>query len=243
MNGNINRDEVGRFTPRVDAWWDPNGSFRALHRINPVRLDFIRSRLLAHFARDPAILRPFAGLSLVDIGCGGGLVAEAMSRLGFAVTAVDADAETVAVARMHAEAAGLRIDYRRSTAETLAAQGENYDVVLALELIEHLLDRDAFYEALGKLVGPGGAFIAATLNRTTKSFVLAIVGGEYILNWLPPGSHRWSRFVHPCELALNLRLNSLQLVSLAGMSFTLPTGEWSLSTDLTVNYLAMAVHR
>jgi 2-polyprenyl-6-hydroxyphenyl methylase / 3-demethylubiquinone-9 3-methyltransferase len=243
MNGKISLEEIDRFSARADAWWDPGGSFRALHRINPVRLDFVRSQLLAHFARDPAMLRPFAGLSLVDIGCGGGLVAEAMSRLGFSVTAIDADAETVAAASMHAENAGLNIDYRCSTAEALASEGESYHAVLALELIEHLVDQDTFYEALGKLVRAGGAFIAATLNRTTKSFVLAIVGGEYILNWLPRGSHRWGRFVHPSELALNLRLNRLQLVSLAGMSFTLPTGEWLLSTDLSVNYLAMAVRR
>jgi 2-polyprenyl-6-hydroxyphenyl methylase / 3-demethylubiquinone-9 3-methyltransferase len=242
-DGSVSADEINRFDAQADAWWDPTGSLRVLHRFNPVRLGFIRSQLLQHFARDPAALRPFAGLSLADIGCGGGLVAEAMSRLGFAVTAIDPGAETIAAARAHGEAVGLSIDYRCASIEALAAGSEHFDAVVALELVEHLADQNIFYEALGKLVRPNGAFIAATLNRTVKSFVLAIVGAEYILKWLPRGTHDWRKFVLPSELARNLQRNHLRVTRLAGITFTPQTGAWSISTDLSVNYLAMAVRR
>jgi 2-polyprenyl-6-hydroxyphenyl methylase/3-demethylubiquinone-9 3-methyltransferase len=242
-NDSVNAAEIGRFAALANEWWDPNGSFRMLHRFNPARLGFIRTQLLAHFARDPAALRPFAGLSLLDIGCGGGLVAEAMSRLGFAVTAIDAGAEAIAAARSHGEAMGLPIDYRACAVELLAAEGRQFHVVIALELVEHLADRNAFYAALGKLVRPDGAFIAATLNRTAKSLALAIVGAEYILHWLPPGTHDWRRFVRPSELAHNLQRSGLHVACLAGISFDPGSGEWSLSADLAVNYLAMAVRR
>jgi 2-polyprenyl-6-hydroxyphenyl methylase/3-demethylubiquinone-9 3-methyltransferase len=240
-NASVDTEEVDRFAVRADAWWDADGSFRALHRFNPARLAFIRSQLSAHFARDPAALRPFAGLTLLDIGCGGGLVAEPMARLGFTVTGIDASVEAIAAARAHSEATGLRIDYRSAAVELLAAQGEQFHAVVALELIEHVADRDVFYEALGKVVRPGGAFIAATLNRTAQSFVLAIVGGEYILRWLPRGSHDWRKFVRPSELVLDLRRIDLRVTRLAGISLDPRTGEWSVCKDLAVNYLATAV--
>jgi 2-polyprenyl-6-hydroxyphenyl methylase/3-demethylubiquinone-9 3-methyltransferase len=242
-NASVDAEEVGRFAARADAWWDADGSFRALHRFNPARLAFIRSQLSAHFARDPAAVRPFAGLTLLDIGCGGGLVAEPMARLGFTVTGIDASAEAIAAARAHGEAAGLRIEYRTAAVESLAAQGKQFHAVVALELIEHVADRDAFYEALGKVIRPDGAFIAATLNRTAKSFVLAIVGAEYILHWLPPGSHDWRKFVRPSELVLDLRRIGLRVTRLAGISLDPRTGEWSISKDLAVNYLAAAVRQ
>jgi 2-polyprenyl-6-hydroxyphenyl methylase / 3-demethylubiquinone-9 3-methyltransferase len=242
-NASVDAAEIDRFAAQADAWWDVDGSFRALHRFNPARLDFIRSQLAAHFTRDPAALRPFAGLTLVDIGCGGGLVAEAASRLGFAVTGIDAGAEAIAAARAHGQAAGIEIDYRRATVEALAARGEQFDAAVALEVIEHVADRDVFYEALGRLVRPHGACIAGTLNRTLKSFVLAIVGAEYILNWLPRGSHDWRNFVRPSELALDLRRHRLRVTRLAGISFDPLTEAWSLSADLAVNYLAMAVRQ
>jgi 2-polyprenyl-6-hydroxyphenyl methylase / 3-demethylubiquinone-9 3-methyltransferase len=242
-NGSVDAAELGRFAAAADAWWDPTGEFRELHRFNPVRLGFIRSQLSAHFARAANALRPFAGLRLLDIGCGGGLVAEAMARLGFIVTGIDAGVEAINSARAHSEAAGLPIDYRVAAVESLAAQGEHFDAVLALELIEHVADRDVFYTSLGTLVRPGGAVIAATLNRSAKSFALAIVGAEYILRWLPRGTHDWRRFVRPSELALGLARRHLHVIRLAGISFDPRAGDWALSADLAVNYLVMAVRQ
>lgn len=237
----VDRREIDRFALAADAWWDPEGSFRALHRLNPVRLDFIRSSLSAHFSRDSSVLEPFSGLRLLDVGCGGGLVAEAMARLGADVTGIDAGAEAIAAARAHRETVGLAIDYRQATVETLAAEGEEFDAVLALEVIEHLAQRDVFFEALGRLVRPGGAFIAGTLNRTAKSFALAVVAAEYILGWIPRGTHDWRRFVRPSELSRDLRHARLRLTRLAGVGFNPKAADWSLSSDLSVNYLAMAV--
>ena len=235
--------ELVRFAAQADAWWDPEGSFRALHRLNPTRLGFIRSRLLAHFRRDPASLQPFAGLTLLDIGCGGGLVAEPMARLGFSVTAVDAGAEAIEAARAHAQSAGLEIDYRLAAAEAIAEAGERFDAVLALEVIEHSADREAFWRALGLLAAPGGAVIAATLNRTARSFALAIVGAEYILRWLPRGTHDWRKFSRPSELILGLRRNHLRTTEVAGVSYDPGVGEWALSSDIGVNYMVMAVRQ
>lgn len=242
-SGTADPDEVGRFAAHSAAWWDPSGSFAPLHRLNPVRLEYIRSELLSRFARDRQGLAPFDGLSLLDIGCGGGLVAEPMARLGFRVTAIDAAAEAIAVARSHAEEAGLAIDYRVATAEDLAGEGRRFDAVLALEIVEHVADRDAFFAAVGALVRPGGAFIGATLNRTLRAFALAIVGAEYVLNWLPRGTHEWRRFVRPSEFALGLRRNGLATTRLAGVTYNVLSGNWSLSGDLSTNYLLTAVKR
>jgi 2-polyprenyl-6-hydroxyphenyl methylase / 3-demethylubiquinone-9 3-methyltransferase len=242
MNGTADRDEIARFAAQSADWWDPAGGFQPLHRLNPVRLEFIRTRLCAHFGRDPKSLRPFAGLSLVDIGCGGGLIAEPMARLGFAVTGIDAAEPAIAVARDHAAASGLDIAYRVATAEELAAEGGRFDTVLALELIEHVADRDVFFAAAGALVAPGGAFIGATLNRTKRAFALAIVGAEYVLRWLPRGTHDWRRFVRPSEFVLGLRRHGLTATEMAGISYS-PGAEWKLSEDLAVNYMLMAVQR
>jgi 2-polyprenyl-6-hydroxyphenyl methylase/3-demethylubiquinone-9 3-methyltransferase len=235
--------ELARFAAQADAWWDPEGSFGALHRLNPARLGFIRSRLIRHFGRDPNQLRPFAGLSLLDIGCGGGLVAEPMARLGFAVTGIDAGAQAIAAAQTHAQAAGLRIDYRVATAESPAQMGERFDAVLALEVVEHVADRDMFWRSLDRLVAPGGALVAATLNRTARSFALAIVGAEYILRWLPRGTHDWRKFLRPSELILALRRNHLRTIEIAGMSYDPLRGEWGLSRDVGVNYMVVAVRQ
>jgi 2-polyprenyl-6-hydroxyphenyl methylase/3-demethylubiquinone-9 3-methyltransferase len=239
----VDADEIARFAAQSTAWWDPAGSFAALHRLNPPRLSFIRHQLLVHFHRDAQSLRPFEGLSLVDIGCGGGLSAEPMARLGFAVTAIDAADAAIEAAREHAEDAGLNIDYRVASAESLAAEGRQFDVALALELVEHVADRDALFAALGALVKPGGVFIGATLNRTMRSFALAIVGAEYLLGWLPRGTHDWQRFVRPSEFVVGLRRSGLQPTRLKGLSYRLGSGEWALSDDLAVNYLVMAVRR
>jgi 2-polyprenyl-6-hydroxyphenyl methylase / 3-demethylubiquinone-9 3-methyltransferase len=236
----IDAGDVARFAAQADAWWDADGSFRALHRLNPIRLGFIRSRLLSHFGRDPSLLQPFTGLSLVDIGCGGGLVAEPMARLGFAVTGVDAGSGAIAAASEHARGARLDIEYHVATAESLADTGERFDAVLVLEVIEHLADRDAFWRSVGKLVTPGGALIAATINRTARSFALAIVGAEYILGWIPRGTHDWRKFVRPSEMILSLRRNGLHPTEIAGLTYHLGAGGWVLSRDVDVNYLVMA---
>jgi 2-polyprenyl-6-hydroxyphenyl methylase/3-demethylubiquinone-9 3-methyltransferase len=242
-SASVDRSEIDRFAAQSAGWWDPHGSFRALHRLNPARIGFIRDELIAHFRRDGRSLRPFEGLTLLDIGCGGGLLAEPMARLGFAVTGIDAAAEAIDVARSHARAGRLAIDYRVSTAESLAAEGRQFDAVLALELIEHVADRAALLAACGALVRPGGAFIGATLNRTARAFALAIIGAEWVLGWLPPGTHDWNRFVRPSEFALGLRRAGLSPTRLAGLSYRLTSGEWAVSDDLSVNYMVTAIKR
>ena len=237
----VDPQEVERFAAHADAWWDPQGSFRPLHRLNPVRLDYIRQHLTAHFGRSIFSLQPFDGLTLLDIGCGGGLVAEPMSRLGFAVTAVDADDQAIAVARVHAEATRLSIDYRVTTAESMATAGQRFDAVLALEIIEHVANPAVFLGSIGALVRQGGAFIGATLNRTPRSFAAAIIGAEYMLGWLPRGTHDWRKFMRPSELVLGLRRNGLNPTEMTGVSYDLIRGEWSLSRDLEVNYMVTAV--
>jgi 2-polyprenyl-6-hydroxyphenyl methylase/3-demethylubiquinone-9 3-methyltransferase len=239
----IDPEASGCFAARSRTWWDPAGSFGALHWINPTRLGFIRQHLQAHFGCEPSALRPFEGLSLLDIGCGGGLIAEPMTRLGFAVTGIDADAEAVAAARSHAREMGLAIDYSLATAESLAEAGTCFDAVLALEVIEHVADPAAFFASIGALVRPGGAFVGATLNRTARSFALAIVGAELIFRWIPPGTHDWRKFLRPSEFILGLRRNGLSTTRLTGVVYDPWRGKWSLGPDLGVNYMVAATRR
>jgi 2-polyprenyl-6-hydroxyphenyl methylase/3-demethylubiquinone-9 3-methyltransferase len=239
----IDPEEIDRFARQAEDWWNPEGSLGALHRLNPVRLAFIRAELCRHFRRDSRSLRPFRGLDLVDIGCGGGLVAEPMARLGCAVTGIDAGMAAIASARLHAENAGLAIDYRLATAESLAATGAAFDVVLALEVIEHVADSAAFLAAVGALLRPGGAFIGATINRTARAFALAVVGAEYVLGWLPRGTHDWRKFLRPSEFVLELRRHRLYATRLSGIAYDPLLREWALSRDLGVNYLVMAEKR
>jgi 2-polyprenyl-6-hydroxyphenyl methylase / 3-demethylubiquinone-9 3-methyltransferase len=239
----VDPEEIGRFATRAEAWWDPKGSFRPLHQVNPTRLRFIREQLVAHFGRDVSSLRPFEGLSLLDVGCGGGLIAEPMARLGFLVTGIDADAAAIEVARAHAAATNLVIDYRVATAESLAERGQRFDTVLALEIIEHVADPQILLGSLGALSRPGGAFIGATLNRSARSFAFAIIGAEYLLRWLPPGTHDWRKFVRPSEFVLGLRRNGFQVRQLSGLGYDPLRREWRLSRDLEVNYMVMAVRR
>ena len=242
-SGTIDPEEIRRFAAQAETWWDPEGSFRTLHRINPARLGFIRQHLTTHFRSDPLSLRPFDGLTALDIGCGGGLVAEPMARLGFTVTGIDAGAEAIDVARTHAEATGLSIDYRVADAESIAEADKRFDAVLALEVIEHVADPDDFFTAVSKLVRSGGAFIGATLNRTPKSFALAILGAEYIFRWLPPGTHDWRKFLRPSEFVLGLRRNGFVATQIAGLVYDLQRGQWLLSSDLQCNYMIAAVRR
>jgi 2-polyprenyl-6-hydroxyphenyl methylase/3-demethylubiquinone-9 3-methyltransferase len=241
--GTIDPDEIDRFAVQAKSWWDSEGNFHTLHRINPVRLDFIRQHLTAHFGGDPLSLRPFEGFTLLDIGCGGGLAAEPMARLGFTVTGIDAGAEAIEAARAHSEATGLAIDYRVAAAESIAEAGKRFDAVLALEVIEHVANPADFLAAVSALVRPGGAFIGATLNRTAQSFAFAILGAEYIFRWLPPGTHDWRKFLRPSEFVLGLRRNGFFATQIAGLVYDPRRGEWSLSQDLRVNYMLAAVRR
>jgi 2-polyprenyl-6-hydroxyphenyl methylase / 3-demethylubiquinone-9 3-methyltransferase len=239
--GTIDRGEVERFARSAAQWWDAQGDFAPLHRLNPVRLGFMRERMLEHFHRDGKALTPFAGLRLLDIGCGGGLVAEPMARLGFAVTAIDADARALAVARAHAADWDLAIDYRDEQAEDMAARGARFDAVLALEVVEHVRDPSRFLETAAQLVRPGGALVIATINRTAKSFALAIIGAEYVLRWLPRGTHRWEKFLRPSELAAGLRPHGIVLADMSGIVYEPWRGRWTLAPDVQVNYLLFAI--
>ncbi len=232
--------EVARFSALAETWWDPRGSMAPLHRLNPARLVFLRETLAEHFGRDAKSLRPFSGLRILDIGCGGGLISEPLARLGAAVTGIDAAEANIAVARAHARGADLEIDYRQASAEELAANGGRFDAVLALEVVEHVADVDALLRAVATLVRPGGAFIGSTLNRTAKSLLFGIVGAEYVLGWLPRGTHRWDRFLRPSEFAAGLRHQGLQVREIRGLVYDLLAREWRLGRDLDVNYLIYA---
>jgi 2-polyprenyl-6-hydroxyphenyl methylase/3-demethylubiquinone-9 3-methyltransferase len=236
----VDRAEVARFAASAASWWDPNGKFRPLHQLNPTRLAFIRDCLAAHFGRDIRASKPFAGLRLLDIGCGGGLVSEPLARLGASVTGIDAAGEALAVARAHAAAAGLNIDYREAAVEDLGAS-ESFDAVLALEIVEHVADPMLFLAAAARLVRTGGGLVASTLNRTPKAFVFGIIGAEYLLRWLPRGTHQWRKFLRPSELAAGLRSHGLSTKEITGLSYNPLAGRWVLSHDIDVNYMAFAV--
>ncbi len=240
QSGSVDPDEIARFEATSEAWWDPQGSFRPLHRLNPVRIGYLRDRIAAHLGRDPRAARPLADLRIVDIGCGGGLVCEPLARLGARVTGIDASERNVAIAANHAGESGLAIDYRAATAETLADAWARFDVVLALEIVEHVADLDLFVEACCRLVAPDGLLIFSTLNRTAKSFALAIVGAEYLLRWLPRGTHDWRKFVRPSELAHVLARHGAKLEALTGLVYNPVSDRWRLADDLAVNYMAVA---
>lgn len=236
----IDPAEIAGFEAMAAEWWDSNGKFAPLHRLNPARLGYLRDRLTDRFGLDTRVRRPLAGLKLLDIGCGGGLVAEPLARLGAAVTGVDAGAGNIGIARAHAARAGLDIDYRCVAAESLAAAGERFDAVLALEVVEHVADLDAFLATAATLVRPGGLLVLSTLNRTVKAFALAIVGAEYVMRWLPRGTHRWDRFLRPHELARAVRGTGLAVTDITGMAYDPLRGDWRLGRDTAVNYLLAA---
>ena len=230
--------EIERFARIANEWWDPRGKFAPLHRLNPVRLGFIRDRAAAHWQRDPLSGAPLQGLSLVDIGCGGGLICEPMARLGATVTGIDAAERNVTVARLHAAGQELAIDYRESTAEALAAGGAQFDIVLALEIVEHVSDVDLFLQSCGRLTRPGGLVFLSTLNRTAKAWALAIAGAEYALRWLPRGTHDWRKFLKPSEVVRGLRRAGVEPQEIAGVIYSPLSRTWSLNrNDLDVNYM------
>ncbi len=238
--GTVDRDEVARFSRLAGQWWNPQGPMAALHKFNPVRLAYVRDRAAARFGRDPKRLDSLAGLRILDIGCGGGILSEPLARLGASVTGVDPSESNIAVASRHAEQSGLAIDYRVATAETLADAGDIFDVVLAMEVIEHVSDVGRFVDLTAALVKPDGLVFVATLNRTAKSFALAIVGAEYILRWLPRGSHQWDKFVTPNELATALEHGGLRIAGETGVIYNLFADRWQLAADMDVNYMVVA---
>jgi 2-polyprenyl-6-hydroxyphenyl methylase/3-demethylubiquinone-9 3-methyltransferase len=236
----LDADEVRRFAVLAAEWWDPNGKFRPLHKLGPARLAFIRQEIVRHFARPSGGLRPFDGLSILDIGCGGGLVSEPVARLGATVTGLDPAPENIEAAHRHVAGQDLAIDYRASLVEDLVAEGRTFDCVLCLEVVEHVPDVPAFLATSAKLVRPGGLMILSTINRTLKAYALAIVGAEYILRWLPVGTHQWERFVTPDELARHAEAAGLAVSAREGLVYNPLADAWSLSPDLDVNYMASA---
>lgn len=238
--GNIDPAEVARFQALAKAWWDPTGKFRPLHQIGPTRLTFVRDELTRHFGRESGGLRPLKDLAVLDVGCGGGLMSEPLSRLGARVTGIDPGEKNIAIARGHAEPQGLAIDYRVATVEDLVTAGEQYDAVVCLEVVEHVPDVGAFVKACADLVRPGGMLVLSTINRTIKSYALAIVAAEYLLGWLPRGTHQWERFVTPDELSSHAAAAGLAAPNLKGFVYSPLRDQWSLSPDTDVNYLLSA---
>ncbi|WP_291296427.1 bifunctional 2-polyprenyl-6-hydroxyphenol methylase/3-demethylubiquinol 3-O-methyltransferase UbiG [Elioraea sp.] len=231
--GTVEAAEIARFGALADRWWDPNGPMRPLHRMNPLRTAWVKAR-----AGELGIA--WEGARVLDVGCGAGLAAEAFARAGAGVTAIDAAAEAVDAARAHTAAGGLAIDYRVAAPEELAAEGAAFDVVTALEVIEHVADTGAFLAALAAVTRPGGLVVLSTLNRTLASLAVAKIGAEYVARLLPRGTHDWRRFITPAELGRELRAAGLRPVATAGMRMNLVTGAWTESSDLSINYIAAA---
>jgi 2-polyprenyl-6-hydroxyphenyl methylase/3-demethylubiquinone-9 3-methyltransferase len=236
----IDDAEVARFSALAAEWWDETGKFRPLHKFNPTRLAYIREVALKRFGRDPGARRLFEGLRLLDIGCGGGLLSEPMARLGFAVLGADASEKNIGTASVHAAEQGLAIDYRATTAEALAEAGERFDVILNMEVIEHVADKGLFMASCARMLKPGGIMVVATLNRTMKAWALAIVGAEYVLGWLPRGTHEWAKFVKPGELREALTEGGLTVEDLVGLAYNPIGDQWKRSADTDVNYMMVA---
>jgi len=236
----IDQAEVDRFAALAAEWWDPKGKFKPLHKFNPVRLAYIRDQVAARFGRDPQSARPFEGLRFLDIGCGGGLLCEPMARLGATVVGVDPAERNIEVARLHAAQSGLSIDYRAATAEELADAGEKFDVVLNMEVVEHVADVDLFVARTAEMVQPGGLMFVATINRTLKALGLAILGAEYVLRWLPRGTHQYEKLVRPAELEAALTQAGLTVIDRTGVTYNPLSDRWSRSKDMDVNYMVMA---
>ncbi len=236
----VDQAEIERFSRHAADWWNPRGPMAALHKFNPIRLGYIRDQSAAHFTRDPKKLDCLKGLRMLDIGCGGGILSEPLARLGAVMVGADPSEDNIVAARAHAESAGVTVDYRATTAEELAAADERFDVLLAMEVVEHVTDVDGFVATCATMVKPGGLMIAATLNRTLKSFALAIVGAEYVLRWLPRGTHQWDKFVTPEELETVIERNGLQVTGERGVIYNPFADRWQLSSDMDVNYMLVA---
>lgn len=236
----INDAEIAKFTAMAEEWWDPKGKFKPLHKFNPVRLGYIRDYLLSHFGLDGTAMRPLEGLTILDVGCGGGLLCEPLTRLGAKVTGIDAAERNIAIARLHAEQSGLDIDYRATTSEALVATGQTFDLVLNMEVVEHVDNVPLYMKSCADLVKPGGLTLTATLNRTARAYALAIVGAERVLRWLPRGTHDWNKFLTPDEIKALLTRNGLKVIGETGVVFHPLADEWRRSPDMGVNYMIMA---
>ncbi len=238
----VDPSEIAKFEAMAAEWWDPHGKFKPLHMLNPCRLDYITQQIAGEFDRDLKAAKPFDGLRLLDIGCGGGLLSEPMARLGATVVGADAAEGNLPVARIHAEQSGLDIDYRHTTAEAMAAAGEQFDVVLNMEVVEHVADPLGFLTASQQLLKPGGLLICSTINRNPKSYAMAIFGAEVVMRWLPRGTHEWNKFITPDELFDLLRQSGLDPVDRKGFVFNPILWSWSISDrDLSVNYVTASV--
>jgi 2-polyprenyl-6-hydroxyphenyl methylase / 3-demethylubiquinone-9 3-methyltransferase len=236
----VDNAEVKHFDAMAESWWSPRGDMRTLHMINPVRLAYIRDAACRHFKRDPKRLDCLTGLRFLDIGCGGGLLCEPMARLGAEVVGADASATNIEVAKLHAAEVGVTVDYRATTAEDLAAAGEKFDVILNMEVVEHVADIDLFVAKCGAMLKPGGIMFVATINRTLKALGLAIIGAEYVLRWLPRGTHQFGKLVRPDELEKALAGAGLTIIDRTGVTYNPLADRWQRSKDMDVNYMVLA---
>lgn len=236
----INDDEVAKFSAMAEQWWDPKGKFRPLHKFNPVRLAYIRDKVVEHFGRDASKRHPLEGLKVLDIGCGGGLLCEPMARLGATVVGADAAERNIGIAKLHAAQSGLAIDYRATTAETLAGGEERFDIVLNMEVVEHVDNVPLYMKSCADLVAPGGLLFTATINRTARALAFAIVGAEYVLGWLPKGTHSYAKFLTPDEVTALIERNHMQVIDRTGVVFHPLADEWRQSRDMGINYMVLA---
>ncbi len=236
----INREEVARFSAIAKEWWNENGKFRPLHKLNPLRLAYIRRHILDNFSLNTKTMKIFKGLDIVDIGCGGGLLCEPMARLGANIVGIDAAERNIEIAKIHAEEMGLKIDYRAMSVEELVKENKQFDIVLNMEVVEHVNNVPLYLKYCAKLVKPNGLMFISTINRTAKSFALAIIGAEYILNWLPRGTHSYDKFITPEEISKMIERENMRIIDKSGVSYSLLNDEWHLSRDMAVNYMIAA---
>ena len=236
----INPEEIAKFAAMADEWWDPKGKFKPLHKFNPVRLGYVRDKVIAQFGKDSTVRRPLEGVRILDIGCGGGLLSEPLARLGATMVGVDAGEKNIRIAELHARQSGLEIDYRATTAEALDASGERFDAVLNMEVVEHVDNVPLYMKSCASLVNPGGLLFTATINRTPRAYALAIIGAERVLGWLPKGTHDFRKFLTPDEISALCARNGLKVIDKTGVVFHPLADEWRRSRDLGVNYMVLA---
>ncbi|MBT5457081.1 MAG: bifunctional 2-polyprenyl-6-hydroxyphenol methylase/3-demethylubiquinol 3-O-methyltransferase UbiG [Rhodospirillaceae bacterium] len=230
-------DEIGRFAALAEEWWDPAGQMALLHRLNPLRVAYIRDDLARKTGRDPLAPLPLSGLKILDVGCGGGLLSEPLARLGASVTGIDESGDLITIARAHASDQGLTIDYQHISVENLEMKDQKFDAVVSMEVVEHVTDPNAFVVACARLVAAKGSLFLATINRTAKSYALAILGAEYVLRWVPVGTHQWEKFIKPSELARAVRACGVEVEDLSGVGLNPLSQEWHLTKDTGVNYM------
>jgi 2-polyprenyl-6-hydroxyphenyl methylase/3-demethylubiquinone-9 3-methyltransferase len=240
VQSTIDQAEIDRFSAMAAEWWDPKGKFRPLHKFNPVRLQYIKEKVCENFDRDIRDPKALKGLRFLDIGCGGGLLSEPMARMGAEIIGADASETNIEIARLHAEQSGLNIDYRAVTSEALEKEGEKFDVVLNMEVVEHVADVDLFLASCARMVNPGGLMFVATINRTQKAKALAIFMAENVLRWLPKGTHQYEKLVRPDEIKTPLGSEGMEIIDQTGVFYNVFTDSWNMSRDMDVNYMMLA---